>query len=172
MTPQTLNLIGTGFYVVSTICFIIGIYFFFSLHIVEVFNDLTGRSVKKQLQRIQTQPQSQAMKPNIPSAMPSPSKKNTAKPEVLVSDDREFQLDAGMYQEQGSEPTDILYPDSALTTPLANAETTVLDSEATTILSRSQFSSDTLETSIHMIKREVVIHTEIDQKLIEMETDS
>ena len=43
MTPQNLNLMANGFYIASGICLAVGIYFFFNLHIIEVFNDLTGK---------------------------------------------------------------------------------------------------------------------------------
>ena len=45
MTPQNLNLMANGFYIASGICLAVGIYFFFNLHIIEVFNDLTGKTI-------------------------------------------------------------------------------------------------------------------------------
>ena len=175
MTPQTLNMIALVFYTASLLCLIVGIYFFFSLHIVEVFNDLTGRTVKKQLQRIQTQPQpqSQAGKPSLPSNASQTSKKNAKKSDVIQTGDREIQLDAGVHQDSGSEPTDVLFSDSEPTTLLEKEEAmTGLDSKATTVLSSSSSTSNTSESMIHVLKREVVIHAEIDQELKKIETDS
>jgi hypothetical protein len=175
MTPQNLNLMANGFYIASGICLAVGIYFFFNLHIIEVFNDLTGRSVKKQLQLIRTQPQLQTLKPSLPaSASPSKSRK-TKFSSVEQRDDREIKLGTEMSQATGAGPTDRLQSDSEPTTLLAEeAATTILnsDSMATTVLGSPHFETENQEDKIRIIKQEIVIHTDLDPELRLMETDS